>query len=74
MIGKIILNIGKKPNKARLCLTSVISYCKELLVLGVGSVATEKHCNLYARLCLKLVFPAVKLTQNYLHYNINIFS
>ena len=44
-------------------------------VLGGGSAATGKFCNLYTHLFLETVFPAIRLTQNfYLQCNMNIFS
>ena len=44
-------------------------------VLGAGSAATGKFCNLYTHLFLETVFPAIRLTQNfYLQCNMNIFS
>ena len=38
-------------------------------VLGMGSAARGKTCNLFPHLCFETVLPALKLTQNcYLHY------
>ena len=41
-----------------------VSYCKWLMVLGVGGAAAGKIWNLYPNLCLETVFLALKLTQN----------
>ena len=72
---------GKNPSKVSpWLLASAIRF-----MLYVNNVLASNRCrgtvtagtffNLYPDLCLKIVFPALKLTQNcYLHYNTNIFS
>ena len=72
---------GKNPSKASpWLLASAIRfmlYVNNVLASNGcrGTVTAGTFFNLYPDLCLKIVFPALKLTQNcYLHYNINIFS
>ena len=64
MITKILLHIEKNPSSARHWLTNAIRYisCKQLVGLGVGSIAKGIFYNLHPYLSLETVFKALKLT------------